>query len=596
MQFTPMWRDKKEYSIYGEHPNPAWARRRWFSLDGRWSIAHGGKREEIIVPYPVGSEASGVDFGDSGLFTYSRTFMLDDAPGEDRLFINVGASDYETTVRVNGLKVGHHVGGYSSFRFEITGAVRRGENEIDILVRDSHSPRQVRGKQTFLRKPFLVWYSGYAGIWQPVWIERTGPAYVESAAATAEWEERRILVSANVMALRSGSPDGGARLMVEVESPGGAIVRKEARCEEGDVFRYAIPFDECGLFPWSPEKPDLYRISYRLVAGDRCIDEVESYFGARRIEAREGKLLLNGEPVFLRMALEQGYFPKGGYAPESSMAIEEDIRALKRMGFNGARIHQKIESPRFHYLCDVLGLLTTFEMPSFYWPTHAAFEAYEHEFREVITRDAMHPSSIAWVPFNETWGIWGIYRRGSATRRFVEKMISIVKELDPGRPVIDNSGWEHFNTDIVDFHHYLATAELANSAYRRIATGDKSLLCDFSVRKAFAFYLGNGVAGRTKTIFLDAGSMERAAKNDTPWFLSEYGGFGWYKIDENGTIEEKIERYTYDAVDSGLFCGYCLTQLYDVGAETNGLLTAERKPKVDEEKMRSINSRQMPRK
>ncbi|MCE1196595.1 hypothetical protein LWX53_08885, partial [bacterium] len=449
--------------------------------------------------------------------------------------------------------------------------------------------------QTFLRKPFAVWYSGYAGIWQPVWLERTGAARIASAkvreAQSGGSGERGIMISANVDGL-IGAGSAGARLLVEVEAPDGALATREAAVPAGGAAECWLPFGEIGEFPWSAESPDLYRIAYRLVSGGETLDAVDSYFGLRRIEARGGKLFLNGRELFLRMALVQGYYPRGGYTPENPGAIEGDIAALKRMGFNGARIHQKIESPRFHYLCDTMGLLTTYEMPSFYRPTKRGFDSFERELREIIERDSMHPSSIAWVVFNETWGVWGIYGRRSATRRFAERMVSLVRELDPERLAIDNSGWEHFDTDIVDCHHYLSTAELANAYYAKLGARDPDIMHGLSRLDVLRFYFNNAIAKVTRAMFIDEESERAAAGKKAPWLLSEYGGFGWYTVTEKGSIEDKIERYTNDAVNSGLFCGYCLTQLYDVGSETNGLLTADRAMKVDGDRIAAINGRQ----
>jgi len=572
-----------------EHPNPAWARRSWISLDGVWQIERKGTIKDIVVPFPVGSQASGVDFPDWGTFTYARSFDVEGDPGKDRLLLNIGAADYETKVFVNDAEVGRHVGGYASFCFDITDKVLSGSNRLKIVVRDSHSPGQVRGKQTFLRNPFYVWYSGYAGIWQSVWIERTGPLRIASAKVNADFGARRIRVSAE-LAAGATAGTGAARLFLEIETPAGARLGHEAdRCGTGNSFECTIPFGEIGESLWSPETPNLYRITYRLADGEQDLDLVDSYFGLRRIEARDGEMFLNDKPVFLRMALVQGYYPEGGYAPKSASAMEDDILALKSMGFNGARIHEKIESPRFHYLCDKLGLFTTFEMPSFYWPSRKAFAAYESELDEIIARDAMHPSAIAWILFNETWGVWGMYRAGSATRRFIEKMLCLVREKDPGRPVIENSGWEHFDTDIVDFHHYLGTAELARDAYRRMKNRDPGTMRSVSLGAILSFYLGNGVATKTKPLFLNEEAERMASGKGSPWFLSEYGGFGWYDSAEKGSVEDKIERYTKDIVDSGLFCGYCLTQLYDVGSETNGLLAFDRGGKVAVSRMKSIN-------
>lgn len=595
-----MWNERPEHGIYRQHPNPAWARRDWTSLDGAWSIKRGGRSATINVPFPVGSEASGVDFPDSGTFTYSRILEIQRKDAGTRYFLNVGAADYEARATVNGRDVGRHSGGYSSFRIDITDALLEGKNDLSIEVRDSHAAWKVRGKQTFLRKPFVVWYSGYAGIWQPVWLERTGSACIASAkvseapgdgSARGGSGGRGILVSANVAGLGGACP-AGERLLIEFEAPDGKIAAREAAVSASGAAECRLPFGEIGEFPWSPDRPDLYRIAYRLVAGGETLDAVDSYFGLRRIEARDGKLFLNGGELFLKMALVQGYYPRGGYAPESPEAIAGDISALKAMGFNGARIHQKIESPRFHYLCDAMGLLATYEMPSFYRPTRRGFAAFEGELREIIARDSMHPSSIAWVIFNETWGVWGIYGRRTATRRFAERMVKLARELDPERLVIDNSGWEHFDTDIVDCHHYLSTAELANGYYAKLKARDAAVMHGLSKLDVLRFYVNNAIAKVTRAMFIDEASENAASREKAPWLLSEYGGFGWYTVAEKGSVEDKIERYTKDAVDSGLFCGYCLTQLYDVGNETNGLLTADRAMKVDGERIAAINGRQ----
>jgi hypothetical protein len=353
-----------------------------------------------------------------------------------------------------------------------------------------------------------------------------------------------------------------------------------------DSFRYDFSLDEIGAALWSPERPNLYALQYRLFSDGRVIDIVDSYFGLRKIEVTGEGIRINDVTTFLRMVLVQGYYPEGGYAPRSYRRMEEDIRTIQSMGFNGARIHQKIESPYFHYLCDRLGLLTTFEMPSFYAPSKKAFRAYESELREIIERDSLHPSSIMWILFNETWGIWGIYRAHSRTRRFVMDMVALLKDKDPSRPVIDNSGWEHIRTDIADFHHYLRSSELSRRVYARFRSGDPDILYKFSLSAVLAFYLFNRVGTATRSLFLE----RSADRDEVPRFLSEYGGFGWYEHTKGVSIVDDIETYTRDVIESDAFCGYCLTQLYDVEKETNGLLSFDRKPKIDIERMRKINS------
>jgi hypothetical protein len=220
-----------------------------------------------------------------------------------------------------------------------------------------------------------------------------------------------------------------------------------------------------------------------------------------------------------------------------------------------------------------------------YPPSRKAFEDYEAELRSLIARDMTHPSCVMRILFNETWGIWGLYGRKSRTRHFVLEMTALTKALDPSRPVIDNSGWEHLGGDMMDIHHYLKSPSLARTFYNAIACRDPDVLHGFSIPKVLAFNLFYQVATKTRSLFVDRDTRI----GDKPLFLSEYGGFGWYKAEGQAETVQLVREYTRDILDLGLFCGYCYTQLYDVGSETNGLLTADRKPKVDMDSMREIN-------
>jgi hypothetical protein len=388
--------------------------------------------------------------------------------------------------------------------------------------------------------------------------------------------------------MKDDCPSGeGLHLEIDICSPTGKWQTfRTDFCQAERRFHTRIPFAAIGTKLWSPTTPNLYALQYRLISGLTAIDTVESYFGLRKITWNNRQISINDVPVYLRMVLVQGYYPGGAYTPLSYSRLQRDIQTIKDMGFNGARIHEKIESPYFHYLCDRLGLLTTYEMPSFYRPNSRVFKEYAQELIEVMSRDAMHPSCILWVLFNETWGIWGVYRRRGRTRQFVHSMFELVKTIDPTRPVIDNSGWEHMQTDIVDFHHYLNSAARARAAYAKIRDKKREIISGFSVWKVVSFYLFNRVGTATRTIFLD----KNAAGDSAPWLLSEFGGFGWYDSKDRGSVVETIERYTRNAIESGLFCGYCLTQLYDVERETNGLLTFDRKPKVDIRSIQKINT------
>lgn len=585
---------RDEY-IFSEHPDPSWARRNWLSLDGEWTIMHRGIESKIQVPFPIGSKYSGVDFRDSGTFVYNREFTLPRYSRRKRYILKIGASDYKTSVQVNGIDVGNHIGGYATFSLDITKAVKDTVNKITVRVTDSHSPYQVRGKQTFLRNPFFVWYSGISGIWQSIWIEETGPGRLERAETKIDFTTRRIAVTTFADTCPAISDDmkeaypaeGAWTLSVTIKSPQGNGKPFTATvCEQNGNFVCTFGFDDIDAAFWSHAEPNLHAMVLSLSRNGVLSDEVESYFGIRDITVDRDGIHINGEKVFLKMALIQGYFPGGSYTPESYARMENDLRFLKMMGFNGARIHEKAENPYFSYLCDRLGVLTTFEMPSFYLPSPKAFARYEAELKELIRRDMAHPSCIMRMLFNETWGIWGIYRKNSKTRRFILAMYDLAKRLDPSRPVIDNSGWEHIQTDIADFHHYLRNASLARDVYKNIREKREKALFGFSIGRTLAFYFRNQVSTKTRPLFLEAS----AAIDNLPLFLSEYGGFGWYDTEHEDAVIENIEEYTHDIIASRLFCGYCYTQLYDVGAEVNGLMSFNRQFKVDIGRVLNANS------
>ena len=585
-------------SIFEDHPNPSWARRTWISLDGKWTIEHKREKSSIQVPYPVGSQLSGVHFLDKGTFKYSKSLEIKELDKKKRFILNVGACDYLTKVFVNSSEVGRHVGGYSSFAFDITEALHKGTNKIELIVRDSHSPFQVRGKQTFLRKPFYVWYNGISGLWQNVWMEIVDRTYLMQGELNSDFDTNilRGRIPTSLTANNSSeSPEiADYCLHIEIVTPYGETINlNPVKMNNKGEFHFQCSFSEIKATLWSPDNPALYRIRYDLYREQQCIDTVESYFGLRSVHIdSDGSFLINGKKCFLRMALAQGYYPKGAYTPENKEIIQNDILNLKMMGYNGARIHEKVESPYFQYLCDKIGIFTSFEMPSFYLPSRRGFRAYEQELKELIKRDTGHPSCIFRILFNETWGIWGIYKKNSRTDKFVRKMITMTRKLDPSRPIIDNSGWEHIDTDIVDFHHYLGSASLARMIYQRIAENDQRILFGFSKWKVLAFYLFDWVSTKTRPIFLRAPSTSRDidCRKRKKIFLSEYGGFGWYTNRDCNSIIDLIEEYTRDIVVSDLFSGYCYTQLYDVYNETNGLLTFNRELKIDPARLRSINA------
>lgn len=277
----------------------------------------------------------------------------------------------------------------------------------------------------------------------------------------------------------------------------------------------------------------------------------------------------------------QGYFPEGHVTPFSPVQdFRKDLDLLKTMGFNGLRMHQKAEDPRFYALCDALGLVCWAEMPSAYLPCEHQRTLVHEEWQALVHRDHTHPSIITWVPVNESWGAPLVAVDGDQ-RSFVEDLYHLTKQWDSTRLVIDNSGFDHTVTDVLDFHHYLISPSLARDFYRRLLHPENLL---FSAKdqlfKALALF---GVTSAYTPGYAWRGE---------PMVISEYGGFGFYPVTPllRSTIEA-FDAYTIDIAKTGFLRGYCYTQLYDTFQEANGLLDFHRQPKAPVSAVAAVNQR-----
>ncbi len=544
-------------------------------LSSRWFESPRFSRN-IEVPFCVESDSSGIgDPNPPRVVWYAREFDRPGATAGDRTLLHFGAVDYLAEAWLNGHRLGIHEGGYTPFSFDVTGALEE-KNLLVVRVEDRRSPHIPRGKQTLLRKPFLIFYPGVTGIWQPVWLEQAGEAYLESYRAVTADGGRRLELNCRMAAGSTGV------LTVELVSPDGDVIVGEAELEPGP----GDPEVELVLEPgnphlWSVDEPWLYGLRITARTGSST-DVVRGYVGIRTIEARGKDVLLNGEPLYQKLLLCQGYYPGGHYTPSGPQEFKRDIELVRSMGFNGVRIHQKVEDPRFLYYCDRLGCLAWEEMPSAYRFSSGMRAALEAQWAEVIERDFNHPSIIARVPFNESWGV-GLFPFPFNVRKktveYVKRVCRITGALDPTRPVIDNSGYEHTSeTDIVDIHHYLSDAERCRKLYDELESPGR-------LKWSALRLLAGAVPGKQSQNPFARG--ERYAGQ--PVMISEYGGFGFYRTGEERPLLESYGEYTDLIRKRENLKGYCYTQLYDTYQEKNGLLTFDRTPKVDVDAIREIN-------
>ncbi len=575
------------------HPRPDFVRPWWQSLDGEWTFAFDDANEglkgrwyeeghklpmTIQVPFSYQSELSGIGTADyHPILWYKRSFTLEEGQQGKRVLLRFGAVDYACRVYLNGQMVGTHEGGYTPFAIDITSWLRPGENQLCLRVLDSRDTAQPRGKQYWEDGLMGCWYTPTSGIWQTVYLESLSGTGIERVFVTPDIDNHAAKVEVNL----DKAPLKELTLEYEVRFEG-RLVRK---VQSAVPFkRYEITLDMRdhsrvdSVRLWSPEHPHLYDLFVRVKQGDRVLDEVATYFGMRKVSLAGGHVLLNNTPVYQRLVLDQGYWPDGMLTPPSGEALKKDVELIKAFGFNGVRKHQKIEDPRFYYWCDRLGLLCWGELPSAYEFCRDEIYNFTTTMMEFINRDYNHPSIIAWVPLNESWGVREIYNN-ERQQRLSNTLFQLCKAMDDTRLVSGNDGWEQTFTDIVAIHDYAPWGE---DIARHFADREQ-------VEKTFASWRMSFAQGYEP----EDGPYEE------PFMVTEYGGIAmsikgaqgqmenmetWGYHDKVESEEAFFERYrsVTDAIRALPYCrGYCYTQLTDVMQEINGLLLPDRTPKVD---------------
>lgn len=568
-----------------EYPQPQFVRKNWMNLNGIWDFemdqSKSGEQRglqnvpalsgKILVPFCPESKLSGIEHRDF-LWSvwYKRKVTVPEEWLENgrRTFLHIGACDYETRIFVNGDFVGAHFGGYTPICLEITKWLHSGANDITVCAKDqTDDPKTPSGKQSVQYASFGCSYTRTTGIWQTVWLENTPSAYIRSVKMTPSLQNGTLAVQARL------ENAAGLSLKAEAFFDGKCVARASAAVAWREA-SLLLKLEE--LHPWDLEHPDLYDITFTL--GE---DVVTSYFGLRDIDLRDGKTYLNGRPVFQRLILDQGYYPDGIYTAPDDGELIADIERAKAMGFNGARLHQKVFDPRFLYHCDRMGYLVWDEHANWGLDTtsSAAFEGFLPEWLEILQRDYNHPSIIGWCPLNET--------PRNINERFVRCLYELTLEFDPTRIFIDNSGWAHVEGayDLYDVHDYCGNPEAFRAKYAPLLE-NKPVEC-------LSWWGGS---------YQHCGTTER---NDIR-FVSEFGGARWVIAEEdNGgdnwgygeQVQDEqafIDRYRglVDALlDNPKIGAFCYTQLTDVEQEQNGLYTYRRKPKFDPEVIRKITSR-----
>lgn len=577
--------------LRNEYPRPQFRRDDWMPLNGEWEFCFDDKREGVKKGYPAGKtalgkkinvpfsyqyEASGI--GDEEVHKtlwYKRNFTL--PAGKERALLCFNGCGYTADVWVNGHHAITHKGTFAPFSCDVTDSLTAGENTVVVRCVDEFDPSMPRGKQSWTGKRFGCWYIPNSGIWQSVWLEFFGSDCIEKHTLTPDIDTCSF--SGEITSLYGLADE--AEITVTFR---GETVKKLRFSTDGKRTPYCVRLFERDSVDeshyWTCEKPNLFYADFKLYRDGKCVDTAHTRFGMRKISVDEhGIVCLNNKPIYQRLILDQGYWAESGLTPPSAEALKTDIELSIKMGFNGARKHQKFEDPYFYYYAEELGFLTWCEMPSAYRFDPDEQAALLAEWQEIVASARNFTSNVCYVPLNESWGVRKILLDENQ-QNFARAMYFATKSVDSSRLVSTNDGWENSDaTDLVSVHDYSYsgknfTEKYSEDTYEALYPQGRKLL-SYGVD-----YVGLPV------LFTEFGgiAMSSEVKN---------GNWGYNSAAENA--EEFFKRYEdlFAGLSACKFQGFCYTQLTDVQQEVNGLLRPDRTPKFDVERIRKITAQKI---
>ncbi|HPS54721.1 MAG TPA: glycoside hydrolase family 2 TIM barrel-domain containing protein [Sedimentisphaerales bacterium] len=561
-----------------EHPRPDFERNSWLNLNGTWQfeidcnntgferglISGKDLKDKIVVPFCPESKLSGIGNTDFMPYVwYRRFFDLPEKTQGKRILLHFGAVDWYAKVWINNNFAGEHKGGSSPFTLEITKFIKDTNNEIVVHVYDDvRTGLQAGGKQSPQRESQGCSYTRTTGIWQTVWLEAVSPTYIQDFKIIPDPDNSQIIMNFKIEGNYQGCKIT-ATALADNKKVGNVTIN--ANWTNSPM---VLKLSKKKL--WNVGNPFLYDLKIELKKGNETIDTVKSYFGLRKITIQGRAILINEKPVFQRTVLDQGFYPDGIWTAPTDSDLKRDIELSMAAGFNGARLHQKVFEPRFHYWADKLGYLTWGEYPNWVlaYDKTDIDSVVVTEWTEILERDKNHPSIIGWCPFNET---------PISAKRIQQIIVPLTKSIDPTRVVLETSGWTHTiaNPQVLDGHDYDQNPETFKQRWTDYFKSDNSKLPNHD---------------------------NIPQTRNCPLFISEYGGIGWFKKGDPAwgygnnpeTLEQFYQRYkglTDALLDNPNIFGFCYTQLTDIEQEKNGIYYYDRTCKFEAEKLREINSR-----
>lgn len=588
-----------------EYPRPQFERNAWINLNGEWtySFDFGGsglEREwfkstgfdqKIIVPFCPESKLSGVEYKDFiNHMWYHRTISIPQNWANKQVLLNFGAVYYKSEIYIDGVFAARHFGGTSSFQVDITPYVKAGQthNLVVYVESDVRSTHQPSGKQNLQFASYGCNYTRTTGIWQTVWMEAVHPEGLQSVQMIPDIDQQQLIIRPRFY------KELGGKLEVTLKD-NGKVVSKET-VAANSLSTVILPVKK--MKTWSPENPFLYDVELRVIdkAGN-VVDEVKSYAGMRKVHIEGKKIYLNNQPYYQRLVLDQGFYPDGIWTAPSDEALKKDIQLSMEVGFNGARLHQKVFEERFYYWADKLGYLTWGEASSWGMDCNDIETArnFITEWTEIVERDRNHPSILIWTPTNEEF-----WPDRVQYPRLMQDLYKLTKAIDPTRPFHGTSGGSHIATDIWTVHNY----EQDPAKLKELLYNDGKLM----EAPKWEIQLMPKNIGFNGLKYTDQYTFPQY-KHDMPYLIDEFGGIKWNPSQQMESAQNTSWGYgepphsleEFYARLEGLVnivlslsdhvWGYCYTQLTDVEQEQNGIYYYDRSPKFDMKRIHAIFSK-----
>ena len=585
-----------------EYPRPQFTRADWLNLNGDWQFEIDGGdsglerglldrelAQTITVPFCPEAPLSGIhneDFMAAVWYRRAVTIPAEwDTPTGGRILLHFQAVDFDATVWADGVEVGRHRGGFTPFTCDLSAVARPGDTvTLVVRARDDHRPPQPRGKQvTRTYGPSGVFYPRTTGIWQTVWLEPVPNTHLQRPRITPDVAHHRFTIEQPIR-----GPRTGFTVRAYLHDAAGVVAMTAAPADADFTPSLELNIPDGRVRLWSPADPHLYNITLELVdAAGTVVDRAHSYAGLRSVTLDGSAVKLNGEAIFQRLVLDQGYYRDGIMTAPSDEALRRDIELSMAAGFNGARLHQKVFEERFLYHADQLGYLVWGEFGDWgcngFGPRHDHQQptaTYITQWLEALARDYSHPAIVGWCPLNETWQV--LTDRFTALDDVTRGLFLATKAMDTTRPVLDTSGYSHRvpETDVYDCHDYTQDPATFAARHAHVADGNP-------------YY-----NSRDNEVW----SLPYAGQ---PFFVSEFGGIWWNPNAKPGedswgygerprSVEEFYDRFTRlcgTLLDDPAMFGYCYTQLTDVYQEQNGIYTFARDTKFDRTRIRAAQQR-----